>query len=90
MTQLEYETHVHILTAIDSDLGNVTRRIQILLFFDFHILSAGGPLYMSPAPEHNFCCSLFQAMRQLETDHRFKQAERTRAEEIGLVSGSGF
>ena len=29
-------------------------------------------------------------MRQLETDHRFKQAERTRAEEIGLVSGSGF
>ena len=45
---------------------------------------------MSPAPEHNFCCSLFQAMRQLETDHRFKQAERTRAEEIGLVSGSGF
>eukprot|EP00434_Breviolum_minutum_P044211 symbB.v1.2.039464.t1/scaffold6578.1/size17795/1 len=25
-----------------------------------------------------------KAMRQLETDHRFKQAERTRAEEIGL------
>ena len=35
MTQLEYETHVHILTAIDSDLGNVTRRIQILLFLIF-------------------------------------------------------
>ena len=38
-------------------------------------------------------CSIFgatlQAMRQLETDHRFKQAERARAEDIGLVSGSG-
>ena len=30
-----------------------------------------------------------QAMRQLETDHRFKQAERARAEDIGLVSSSG-
>ena len=29
-------------------------------------------------------------MRQLETDHRFKQAERARAEDIGLVSGSGY
>ena len=30
-----------------------------------------------------------KALQQLETEHRFKQAERARAEEVGLAGGSG-